>query len=96
MMKTVHIIANTVREIIPAEATQPSVAHWYGEDFAAQCVTAPDDVREGYIYDADTGAFSPPPLPVEPEPQSDITTLTADVAELKEAWSILEEALTDE
>ena len=97
-MITVHIIANTVREIIPDEATQPSVAHWYGEEFAAQCVEAPNDVQQGYIYDAETGAFAPPPPPPEPEPpepQGDIAQLTADVAELQQAWQILGEVLTD-
>lgn len=84
-MQTVYIQGVAVREIIPVEATQPSVAHWYGAEFAAHCVEAPDDVREGYIYDAETGTFAPPPPPVEPEPTPDYSTLVADVAEVQAA-----------
>ena len=75
-----------------------SIAHWYGEAFAVECVGAPDNVREGYIYNMETGAFSaPPPHEPEPEPQDDLTMLAADVAEVKAAMSaFLEEAGIDE
>jgi hypothetical protein len=54
----VRIVDGAVREIIPTAATVPNVTHWYGADFAAECVNAPEDVRQGWIYDGTT--FSPP------------------------------------
>ena len=61
---------NIVREIIPEAATLPSIAHWYGEAFANQCVQAPNHVEQNWLLDPDTQTFSPPPefeLPPEPE-----------------------------
>ena len=57
-MSKVRIINNLAVEIIPETATVPSIAHWYGADFAVQCVDAPDDVRQGMYYDAETGQFT--------------------------------------
>jgi hypothetical protein len=56
MSKWVRVEEGIVHEIIPTEATEPDVAHWYGEKFAAQCVEATDDVQQGWFYE--NGAFS--------------------------------------
>lgn len=50
-MKTVRLQSNVVVEIIPDYALP--VAQWYGEAFAAQCVEAPDDVSQGWVYDGE-------------------------------------------
>lgn len=68
-MKIVYIVNGVVIEIIPEEATIPSVAYWYGESFASQCVTAPDEVEQRWAYDKVTKTFSMPKL-AEPEPAS--------------------------
>jgi hypothetical protein len=57
-MKWVRVENGVVREVVPQEATEPSVAHWYGEEFAAQCVEAPDEVEQNWLYDG--GAFRAP------------------------------------
>lgn len=57
-MKTVRLAGNLVVEIIP-EYGLP-VEEWYGEEFAAKCVEAPDEVEQHWRYDTDTGGFSPP------------------------------------
>ena len=62
-MKTVRLRDNIVQEVIPEYALP--VAEWYGEAFAAECVVAPDEVDQRWIYDPETGTFSEP---VEPEP----------------------------
>ena len=67
-MKWVRIVDNKVYEIIPEESTTPSIATWYGEEFANLCVEAPDEVMQNWHYEASTGAFmeedpSPPGLP---------------------------------
>lgn len=83
-MKWVYLNTdNTVREIIPDEATQPSIAHWYGKDFASRCVQALDEVEQGWVYDGTT--FSPPHEP-EPAPAVDqIVEVKLAIAELAEA-----------
>ena len=63
MKKWVRLQSNIVMETIPDYATPPE--KWYGPDFAAQCVEALDEVEQGWVYDPETGTFSPP---VEPEP----------------------------
>lgn len=63
-MKIVRLESNIVREIIPDYALP--VEKWYGADFAAQCVEAPDEVEQGWVYDPETNTFSAPPAP---EPQ---------------------------
>lgn len=50
-MKTVRLQSNVVVEIIPDYALP--VAQWYGEAFAAQCVEAPDEVAQGWVYDGE-------------------------------------------
>lgn len=57
-MKTVRILNGIVVEIIP-EYGLP-VCTWYGEEFEKQCVTAPDYVWQGWIYNANTHTFSEP------------------------------------
>ena len=72
-------------------------AHFHNPDCVF--VEASDEVREGWLYDAETGTFTeslPEPTPT-PEPQGDFSTLAADVAEVKAAMSaFLEEAGIDE
>lgn len=48
-MKTVRIKNGTVIEIIPEYALP--VEQWYGEAFSAQCMEAPDNVEQGWLYD---------------------------------------------
>jgi hypothetical protein len=77
-VKWVRIENGIVREIIPEAATIPSVAHWYGEEFAAQCVEAPNEVEQNWTYRA--GNFSPPALPSPPEPtaENDLLAMSVD------------------
>ncbi|SBV94456.1 hypothetical protein KL86CLO1_10516 [uncultured Eubacteriales bacterium] len=65
-MKTVRVAGGIVQEIIPDYAKP--VDQWYGEAFAAQCHEAPDEVEQGWRYDADTGTFAPPAEPESPTP----------------------------
>jgi len=83
-MEWVRVVNNIVIEIVPQSATTPpallpsianglpSITYWYGEDFAAQCVQAPDNVEQGWVHDPDSGTFAPPTepelLPPEPDP----------------------------
>jgi hypothetical protein len=62
-MKTIRLKDNIVVEIIPEYALP--VEKWYGEEFAKNCVTAPNDVEQGFVYDPASGEFS---SPVEPTP----------------------------
>lgn len=57
-MKYVHLRQNIVFEIIPDEARP--IEEWYNADFAAECVEAPDDVEQGWVYDSKTGKFLMP------------------------------------
>lgn len=68
-MKTVRLKNNVVFEIIPEYALP--VEKWYGAEFAAECMEAPDEVEQHWVYDPETGVFSEPtePDPVEPEPE---------------------------
>lgn len=65
-MKTVRLDNNIVAEIIPEYALP--VEKWYGGEFAAQCVEAPNEVDQRWVYDPETGEFSEP---AEPEPISE-------------------------
>ena len=79
-MKTVCISNGVVSEVIPAYALP--VEKWYGTQFAAQCVEAPDEVEQGWTYNAQTGAFSEP---VTPTPALDeLTQLQLALTELAE------------
>ncbi len=53
---TVKLKNNIVVEKIPFYA-EP-VSKWYGEEFAKQCVEAPEDVKCGMVYDPETNTFS--------------------------------------
>lgn len=69
-MKTVRLSGNLVVEIIP-EYGLP-VEKWYGEEFAAKCVEAPDEVEQHWRYDTDTGEFSPPSeVSITPKPSAE-------------------------
>ena len=57
-MKTVRLKNNVVREIIPDYATP--VEQWYGAEFAAQCMEAPDEVEQRWTYDPTSGTFLAP------------------------------------
>lgn len=57
-MKTVRIKKGKVCEIIPDYALP--VEQWYGAEFAAQCVEAPDEVEQHWTYDPTSGTFSAP------------------------------------
>lgn len=65
-MKTVRLKNNVVMEIIPDYALP--VEKWYGAAFAAECMEAPDEVEQRWVYYPETGTFSEPPTP-EPEPE---------------------------
>ena len=39
----------------------------YAPEFLAQCITSDEEIPHGWIYDSETGAFSEPPPPPEPE-----------------------------
>lgn len=41
---------NKVVEILPESTYELGIEHWYGAEFAAQCVEAPDDITEGMYY----------------------------------------------
>ena len=66
-MKIVRIESNIVVEILPQETYELGIAHWYGADFAIQCVEAPDNVAQGWTYK--DGVFATPvetvPIPSE-------------------------------
>lgn len=69
-MKTVLLKENKVREIIPDYALP--VEKWYGAAFAAECMEAPDEVEQGWVYDPVTGVFSE--FAETPESESEPTT----------------------
>ncbi len=86
MSKWVRVANGVVQEIIPDAATTPSVAYWFGAVFASQCIIAPDNVQQGWIYDVLSETFSErvQQEPTEP-PTDDITILQVAVAKLAEA-----------
>ncbi len=62
-MKNVRIVNNIVAEILPEEANP--VKEWYNEQFAKECVEAPDEVEQNWYYDAKNNKFyNPEDLPV--------------------------------
>ena len=67
-MKTVRLSGNIVAEIIPNYALP--VEKWYGKEFAALCVEAPDDVEQHWIMN-DDGSFSPPQAETEETNEED-------------------------
>ena len=77
-MKIARLKNNVVQEIIPEYALP--VEKWYGPVFAAECVEAPDEVDQGWVYDSATGSFSEPVPAPEPEPsvESDLLDIAVD------------------
>ena len=47
-MKTVYLVGDTVREVIP-EYGLPA-GKWYSAEFASHCVEAPDEVEQGWTF----------------------------------------------
>lgn len=80
-MKTVRLQNNIVVETIPEYALP--VEKWYGAEFAAQCVEAPDEVQQKWVYDVGAKTFSKPTPTPEPT-LDDITALQLAVAEMAE------------
>ena len=76
-MKVVRLIGNTVVEVIPEYALP--VEQWYGEEFAKNCIEAPDEVSQRWIYDPKTQTFS------EPKPISSIPTTEERLSALESA-----------
>lgn len=71
-MKTVRLKNNVVMEIIPDYALP--VEKWYGAAFAAECMEAPDEVEQRWVYDPETGTFFELPVPSdEPTPEEAVT-----------------------
>lgn len=77
-MKTVRIKNGTVIEIIPEYALP--VDKWYGDYFASQCMEAPEDVKQGWIYDGSNFHKTEPEI--EPETGDTETRLKTVEAEL--------------
>lgn len=48
-MKNVHLVNNVVFEVLPEEAAP--VEKWYNEVFAKECMEAPDEVDQHWVYD---------------------------------------------
>ena len=46
---------NKVVEILPESTYGLGIEHWYGQEFASHCVSAPDNIQEGLYYQ--NGAF---------------------------------------
>lgn len=71
-MKIVYLDPDhTVREVLPEATYEKGAAFWYGSEFAERCVEAPDDVEQGFVYDAENGTFSEPVLIAETPSQLD-------------------------
>lgn len=81
-MKTVRLENNVVREVIPDYALP--VEKFYGEEFAAHCVEAPDEVDQRWIYK--NGSWIDPAtiVPEEPTP-----------AEIHVTWDALAKAYNE-
>lgn len=57
-MKIVKLSNNIVTEVIPDYALP--VKKWYGEKFAKECIEAPDEVDQYWVYNPTTDSFTPP------------------------------------
>lgn len=68
----VRVKNGIVVEIIPEYALP--VEKWYGADFARECVEAPDEVEQGWLYDANSGEFSQPTDEPTTDPTDEPTT----------------------
>ena len=69
-MKVVRLKNNVVVEIIPDYALP--VEKWYGRAFAEQCVDAPNEVEQHWIYNPEIKTWT------EPKPESEPSTTTED------------------
>lgn len=57
-MKIVRLDENNkVVEILPESTYELGISYWYGEEFANQCVEAPDDIKQNLFYNKETGLF---------------------------------------
>lgn len=65
-MKIVRLEKGIVKEILPEATYEKGVAFWYGEEFASQCMEAPDTVAQGMRYQ--NGEWLPPEDPPQPSP----------------------------
>lgn len=67
-MKVVRLKENIVIEVIPDEARP--VEDWYNKEFASQCVEAPDEVDQHWVYDRKNNKWLEPgsELPIESDP----------------------------
>lgn len=77
-MKIVHVYptSNIVIEVlIPFFTSLELVAQYYGEKFASECFFAPLEVDQDWIYNRETGTFSPPPI-IEPEEKPTVQNIT--------------------
>lgn len=88
-MKYVRLENNIVKEILPVGTYEKGIAYWYGEQFALQCVDAPEDVKQGMVYNPADGTFSEP-VAEEPiitktleEEVEDLKQVVADLASLQ-------------
>ena len=93
-MKTARVVDGCVREILPEAACMPSIAHWYGDAFAAQCREAPEEVECGWVYDPEAQIFSAPEALTAPGPD-EVTFLKAQVAALTQSNQMLEDCLVE-
>ena len=94
-MKKVQIQSNVVKEVIPDYALP--VERWYGPAFAEQCVDAPEEVEQGWVYDPYTGNFAPTgpePIP-EPTTEDRVKTLEAQLEASIQSNALLEECLVE-
>lgn len=93
---------NTVAELIPDEdPVFPGipVEKRYAPDFVAKLLHVPDgaEVEQNWLYDPESGAFSPPPEPEfpdpGPEPDPPGPTLPERVAALEEETAAITAAI---
>lgn len=85
----VRLNKNVVAEIVPEYALP--VEMWYGTDFAAQCVEAPDDVEQGMVYDKESKTFSQPEITtpgLEPDALTQTQLALAELAETEAAHDL--------
>ena len=62
-MRIARLEKNIVVELLPESTHELGATHWYGEEFAKQCVEAPDDIVQGMMFDSATNTFyTPEPL----------------------------------
>ncbi len=50
--------SNEITQILNPQVLSPDIAYWYGEEFSSNCVQAPNEVDQRWIYK--NGEFTPP------------------------------------